>query len=189
MSRLVLVAFVTVNLSVSVLLANAASKPLAKPKKVSASINATAGAPVALPCTTGTSYAATCPETSAACSCVTLSGDAVGGLGKGPVNGAITLDGFDASPEGGCTPFFGSLAITNTKDGTLNILDVTGALCNSTLPGGAQTIGGGFDFDPATIALDGTGSLFGTIDSSGAAKLKLVGTIAPGSSPAATLQP
>lgn len=189
MSRALVVALLTVTLSASASLADAASKALTKPKKVSASITATANPPVPLPCTSGTSYAATCPETSAACTCVNLSGNAVGSLGKGPVTGALTLDGFDASPEGGCTPFFGSLTITNTKDGAASILDVTGALCNSTPSGGTQTIGGGFDFDPATAALDGTGSLSGTIDSSGAAKLKLTGTIAPASNAASPLQP
>ena len=189
MSRFGLVGLLTLILSALALPASSASKALTKPKKIGASIIATANAPVPLPCTTGTSYAATCPETSAACTCITLSGNAIGGLGKGPFKGAFTLDGFDATPEGGCTPFFGSVTITNSKDGAVNILDVTGALCSSTSPGGAQTIGGGFDFDPATSALNGTGSVSGTIDSGGVAKVKLGGTIAPASNPASTSQP
>jgi hypothetical protein len=100
------------------------------------------------------------------------------------VTGALTLDGFDASPEGGCTPFYGSLAVTNTKDGSINTLDITGALCNSTPAGGTQTIGGGFDFDAATVGLTGTGSLAGTIPANGTAKLELSGVIAPASNTA-----
>jgi len=146
---------------------------------VAASINATVGAATAEACTTGTSYAATCPGSSGACTCVAITGTATGGLGKGPVSGALTLDNFDATPEGGCTPFFGSLALTDTRNNSVTTMDVNGALCNATLPNGNKTIGGGFDFDPATTELSGTGSIAGSIDSSGTAKLKLVGAIAP----------
>ena len=188
MSRLMLTIVLVAGLSAYALLATAASKPITKPKKVVGSIKASVSAPAPSACTTGTSFAATCPGTTAACTCLTLSGDATGALGKGPVTGALTLDNSDVSPENRCTPFFGSFAMTNTRDSSVTTLDVTGALCNSTPPGGTETVGGGFDFDPATEGLDGTGSLAGTIDSSGAAKLKLVGVIAPAapSSPTAT---
>jgi hypothetical protein len=184
MSRFALIAVLMASLGAPAWLASAAAKPLTKPKKIGAAIKATFSAPIPLPCKTGTSYAANCPGSSGACSCVTLSGSAAGGLGKGPVTGALTLDGFDASPEGGCTPFYGSLAVTNTKDGSINTLDITGALCNSTPAGGTQTIGGGFDFDAATVGLTGTGSLAGTIPANGTAKLELSGVIAPASNTA-----
>jgi hypothetical protein len=189
MSRLMLTVVLVATLSASALLAGAASKPLTKPKRVAASINATVGTATAGACSTGTSYAATCPGSSGACTCITITGNATGGLGKGPVSGSLTLDGFDATPESGCTPFFGSLALTDTRSTSVTTMDVNGALCNAILPSGDKTIGGGFDFDPATADLIGTGSIVGSVDSSGAAKLKLVGAIAPGASPAPTVAP
>jgi hypothetical protein len=48
-----------------------------------------------------------------------------------------------------------------------------------------QTVGGGFDFDPATAGLIGTGSIAGT-DAGGTAKLKLVGVVAPMATPTAS---
>src|SRR5262249_39957144 len=134
-------------------------------------------------------YAATCPGTSSACTCLTFSGTASGGLGKGAVTGALTLDNSETTPEEGCTPFFGSIAITNDRDATGNTIDVTGALCNSTPAGGTQPVGGGFDFDPATDTTVGTGSLIGTIKNTGEAKLRLIGVIAPAASPTPTGAP
>jgi hypothetical protein len=169
----------------SALVAAAASKPLAKPKRVAASINATVTGPAPLPCTTGASYAATCPGSSGACTCLTLAGTATGGFGKATVAGALTLDGLDATPEGGCTPFFGSLALTATKPAAVMILDINGSLCNATAPNTSKTIGGGFDFDPLTIDFIGTGSLAGTISGT-TARLKLIGAAAPVATPTPT---
>ena len=59
----------------------------------------------------------------------------------------------------GCTPFFGSLALTNTKQNSVTTMDVTGALCNAILPAGTKTVGAGFEFDPATEDLIGVGSI------------------------------
>ncbi len=179
MSRFMLAFLLVASLGASALIATAASKPLTKPKKVAASVKGTVGAPTAGACTLGTAFAATCPGTVQACTCVALTGEATGALGKGPIAGFLTLDNSDVSPDNGCTPFFGSIAITNDKDSNVDTLDVTGALCNSTPAGGTQTVGGGFDFDPSTEGLDGTGSVSGTIDNTGTAKLKLVGVIAP----------
>jgi hypothetical protein len=183
MSRLIFSVVLVATLGASAPLA-AASKPLAKPRSVAASIVGNVAAPVALACTSGTLYASTCPGSSGACTCVTLTGTASGGLGKGPVTGAITLDNFDATPESGCAPFFGSLVITNTKTKSNTTLDVTGALCNATLPNGNGTVGGGFDFDPATTGFTGTGSIAGSISVLGAVKLKLAGAMAPAANPA-----
>ena len=107
-------------------------------------------------------------------------------LGFEVVDGAITLDGFDATPEGGCTPFFGSLALTATKPAAVMILDINGSLCNATAPNTSKTIGGGFDFDPLTIDFTGTGSLAGTISGT-TAKLKLTGAVAPAATPSVSL--
>jgi hypothetical protein len=186
MSRFMLAVILVVGLSEGTMLASAASRPATRPRKVAASIIATFSAPAALPCTNGTSYAATCPGSSGACSCITITGSATGGLGKGLVAGALTLDGLDATPETGCTPFFGSLAVTNSRDTSVNTIDVTGALCDSTPSGGVKTLGGGFDFDPATVTLDGTGSISGTVGSGGNARLKLVGVLAPAPIPSPT---
>ena len=163
----------------------AASKPLTKPKRVAASIVGNVTAPVPLACTSGTIYASTCPGSSGACTCVTLAGTASGGFGKGPVAGAFTVDNFDATPESGCAPVFGSLVITNTKTKSTTTLDVTGALCNSTIPNGNGTVGGGFDLDPATTGFTATGSVAGTVTVLGAVNLKLAGAIAPAVSPSA----
>jgi hypothetical protein len=179
MSRLMFTIVLVAGLSASAMLATAASKPLTKPKKVSASVNATLSTAVPGACTTGTTYAGTCPGASGTCTCITVNGNATGGFGKGPVSGALTLDNFDATPETGCTPFFGSLALTNSRESSVTTMDVTGALCNAILPAGTKTIGAGFDFDPATTGLSGTGSVSGSVDTSGTAKLKLVGAIAP----------
>ena len=85
---------------------------------------------------------------------------------------------------------FGSLALTNTKQNSVTTMDVTGALCNAILPAGTKTVGAGFDFDPATEDLIGVGSIAGSVDSAGMAKLKLVGAIAPQStSPTPTAAP
>ena len=189
MSRFMLAFVLVASLSASALIATAAPKPISKPKKVAAAIKATATAPTAGACTGGTSFAATCPGTVQACTCISLTGDATGALGKGSVTGFLTLDNSDVSPEDGCTPFFGSIAISDSKSGDVDTLDVTGALCNSTPAGGTQTVGGGFDFDPATAGLDGTGSVSGTIDNTGTAKLKLIGVIAPAASPSPSASP
>ncbi len=190
MSRLMLAIVLVAGLSASAMLAAAASKPLTKPKKVSASVNASFSTAAPGACTTGTTYAGTCPGSSGACTCVTITGTATGGFGKGPVSGALTLDAFDATPESGCTPIFGSLALTNSKDNSVTTMDVTGALCTAILPAGSKTLGAGFDFDPVTVGLSGTGSISGTVDSTGTAKLKLVGAIAPASaSPTPTASP
>lgn len=189
MSRFMLAVVLVASLSASALIATAASKPITKPKKVAAAIKGTATAPTAGACTLGTSFAATCPGTVQQCTCISLTGEATGALGKGPIVGFLTLDNSDETPEDGCTPFFGSIAITNNKDSNVDTLDVTGALCSSTPPGGTQTVGGGFDFDPATVGLDGTGAVSGTIDSAGNAKLKLTGVIAPAASPSPSASP
>ena len=185
MARLISILIVVAGLGASVMLAAAASKPLTKPKKVAASISATFAAPIPLPCTTGTRYAATCPESSGACSCIKVRGSATGGFGKATVAGAITLDNFDTTPENGCTPIYGSLTLIGTSSTTT--MDINGSLCNATLPAGTKTIGGGFDFDPDTLGLIGTGSISGSIAGNGSATLKLVGAIAPASpTPTAT---
>jgi hypothetical protein len=184
MSRLMLSILLMATLGAPAPLA-AASKPLTKPKSVAASIVGNVTAPVALACTSGTLYASTCPGSSGACTCVTLTGTASGGFGKGPVSGAITVDNFDATPESGCAPVFGSLAITNAKTKSKTTLDVTGALCNSTIPNGNATVGGGFDFDPATTGFTGTGSVAGTVTVLGAVNLKLAGAMAPVAVPTA----
>jgi len=159
------------------MVAGAAANP-AKPKRVTASIIATVTGPVPLACTTGTAYASTCPGSSGACTCLTLTGTAIGGFGKATVAGALTLDGFDATIEGGCTPFFGSLALTATKTAAVTTLDINGSLCNATAPNTSKTIGGGFDFDPLTADFTGTGSIAGSISGT-TAKLKLTGALAP----------
>src|SRR5580658_937648 len=162
MSRLLLPVVLIAALSASAALA-AASKPITKPKTVAASIIGNVAAPIPLACTGGTAYAATCPGSSGACTCVTLTGTASGGFGNGPVSGAFTLDAFDATPENGCEPLFGSLVISNSKAHSKTTLDVTGALCNATIPSGNGTVGGGFNLDPATTDLTGTGSIVGTV--------------------------
>jgi hypothetical protein len=128
----------------------------------------------------GTDYASTCSGASTTCSCVTFTGTATGGFGAGVVAGALTLDTPDTTPEGGCTPFFGSIAITPTRTTTAaTTMDINGALCNATLPNTDKTIGGGFDLDPATVDFSGTGSIAGTVTAAGAAKLTLIGATAP----------
>jgi hypothetical protein len=184
MSKLMATIILIAALSASALLATAASKPLTKPKRVAASIAATFSAPVPLACTTGTAYAATCPGSSGACTCIDITGTAAGGFGRASVTGAITLDNFDASPENGCVPIFGSLTLTAPT--SVTTMDINGSLCGATIPAGTKTLGGGFDFDPATVALIGTGSLSGTIDSGGTARLRLIGAIAPAPTPSAT---
>ena len=160
----------------------AAATKAPKPKRVAATIIATISGPVPLPCTTGTAYASTCPGSSGACTCITLSGTATGGFGKASVTGAITLDAFDATLEGGCTPVFGSLALTAAKTDAVITLDINGSLCNATAPDSAKTLGGGFDFDPATADFIGTGTVAGSVTGS-TAKLKLSGAISPSASP------
>jgi hypothetical protein len=177
MSKSALSLTVVAVLSAWAVVAGAASTA-AKPKRVAASIIATVTGPVPLPCTTGAPYAATCPGSSGACTCLTLIGTATGGFGKASVSGAMTLDGFDATVEGGCTPFFGSLALTVTKPAAVTTLDINGSLCNPTVPNTSKTIGGGFDFDPLTTDFTGTGSISGTVSGT-SAKLKLTGAMAP----------
>jgi hypothetical protein len=184
MSKFMATVILTAALSASALLAAAASKPLTKPKRVAASVNATFASPVPLACTTGTQYAANCPGSSGACTCIDVTGTATGGFGRASVTGAITLDNFDATPENGCVPIFGSLTLTAAA--SVTTMDINGSLCKATLPAGMKTLGGGFDFDPATVGLSGTGSISGTIDSSGRAALRVVGAIAPAPTPTAT---
>lgn len=186
MSKFMATVILTAALSASALLATAASKPLTKPKRLAASVNVTFASPVALACTTGTQYAANCPGSSGACTCIDVTGTATGGFGRASVTGAITLDNFDATPENGCVPIFGSFTLTNTAASSTTTMDINGALCDATLPVGTKTLGGGFDFDPATVGLSGTGSISGTIDSNGHAALRLVGAIAPAPTPTAT---
>ena len=193
MSKFMATVIVTAALSASALLATAASRPLAKPKRVAASINATFASPVPFACTTGTQYAANCPGSSGACTCIDVTGTATGGFGRGSVTGALTLDNFDATPENGCTPIFGSLALGPDSRGIRFIstitMDINGSLCNATLPAGTKTLGGGFDVDPVTVGMRGTGSISGTVDSNGNAKLRLVGAIAPAPTATATSTP
>src|ERR1700693_4750589 len=183
-SKFIATVILTTALSASALLATAASKPLTKPKRVAASVTATFSSPVPLACTMGTSYAANCPGSSGACTCIDVGGTATGGFGRASVIGAITLDNFDATPENGCVPLFGSLALTAAA--SVTTMDINGSLCNATIPAGTKTLGGGFDFDPATVGLSGTGSISGTIDSSGTRKVRLIGAVAPAPTPSAT---
>ena len=187
MSKLMVTVVLIAAVSASALLATAAPKPLSKPKRVAASVTAAFSSPVPLACTAGTSYAANCPGSSGACTCVTISGNTTGAFGRGPVSGAMTLDNFDATPENGCVPIFGSLALTNSVAKTTTTLDLNGALCDATIPAGTKTLGGGFDFDPATTGTSGTGSISGSIDGNGNAKLRLIGAVAPAPSATATM--
>ncbi|HLX38703.1 MAG TPA: hypothetical protein VKR29_12915, partial [Candidatus Binataceae bacterium] len=176
-----LIVVLVTGLSASAMFAAAAAKPQTKPKKVAGTVTGTLSAPVSGACTTGgTSYAATCPGTSPDCTCVTLSdGVATGGFGRGQVTGVFTLDNGDETPEDNCIPFIGSLALTSSRDSTTTTLDVNGALCKATVPTGEQIIGGGFDFDPSTSGFTGTGSIAGTVNTSNAVRMELVGATAP----------
>ena len=177
MSKFMTVVLMVSMLSASALMTSAAS--LAGPKRVAASVVAAFMGPEPLACTSGTAYAATCPESSGACTCIEFTGNATGGFGRGPVSGAITLDNFDATPESGCAPIFGSIAITNSRNSSIATLDINGTLCNATIPGGTRILEAGFDLDPAVVGLSGTGSISGTIDNTGRARLRLTGAIAP----------
>src|SRR5579872_3027252 len=184
MSKLLATVILIAALSASALLATAASRPITKPKRVAASVSATFAAPVPLACTAGTQYAANCPGSSGACTCIGISGNATGGFGRASVTGAITLDNFDATPENGCVPIFGSLTLTAAA--SVITMDINGSLCSATIPAGTKTLGGGFDLDPSTVGLSGTGSISGILDSNGNARLRLIGAIAPAPTPSAT---
>ncbi|HVN29626.1 MAG TPA: hypothetical protein VMT64_14105 [Candidatus Binataceae bacterium] len=180
MSRLTLTIVLVAIISGGALLVDAAAAKQAKPKRASASLKLTLASPSPGACPTPgvTTYETTCPDTDT-CSCVTFTGSSTGGFGKGNVAGEFTLDNTNTTPEGNCTPFFGSLVLTETKTAAVTTLDVNGGLCKATTPETGQTLGGGFDFDPASTASTGSGSITGTVDSAGSAKLKLVGAIAP----------
>ena len=162
----------------------AASTP--KPSKLTVLISAQASAPAANACTAVT-YPLKCPSLN--CTCVMYSGSFNGTLGHGNLSKMeLTLDDGDATPGKNCTPAFGIVSFPAGKRFGAITLDVAGAICNSTPAGRNDTIGGGFDVDPAIMGLTGSGAMLGTQNSGGTAKIKLSGMLAvsSGASPTAT---
>jgi hypothetical protein len=175
MSRYVFTAMLAA-LALSATALIAASTP--KPSKLTVLISAQASAPSPGACL-AVSYPAACPSLTS-CTCVTYTGSFNGTLGHGNLtNMKLTLDNGDATPGKNCTPAFGVISFPAGQRFSAIMLDVAGAICNSTPPGGKDAIGGGFDVDPMTMGLSGSGGMLGTQDSSGSARIKLSGTLAP----------
>jgi hypothetical protein len=153
----------------------AASSP--KAQKVTVIVSAQASAPAPGACV-GVSYPVACPTLSN-CSCVTYTGSFNGTLGHGNLTSMnLTLDNGDATPAKNCTPVYGVIDFPQGKRAPAISLDIAGAICNSTQPGGKDTVGGGFDVDPMTSGVVGSGQMLGTQTSAGAARIKLSGFLA-----------
>ncbi len=183
MSRYAFTAMLAV-LALSATALIAASTP--KPSKLTVQISAQAGGTAANACTM-VAYPLKCPSLN--CTCVMYTGSFNGTLGHGNLSKMeLTLDEGDATPGKNCTPAFGIVSFPAGRRFGAITLDVAGAICNSTPAGGKDTIGGGFDVDPMTTGVDGTGSMTGIQDSGGAARIKLSGALAASSmtSPTAT---
>jgi hypothetical protein len=156
----------------------AASSP--HPSKLTVLISAQASAPASGACPAVT-YPLKCPSLN--CQCVMYTGSFHGTLGRGNLSSmALTLDQGDATPSSNCTPVFGVVNFPAGKRFGAITLDVAGALCASTPAGGNDTVGGGFDVDPTTSGLTGSGEMLGTQNSNGGATIKLSGNLAPSGS-------
>lgn len=163
-------------LSATVLIA--ASGPGAK--KLIVQINAQASAPSPGACV-GVTYPLRCPSLN--CVCVMYTGSFNGTLGHGNLtNMELTLDLGDATPGGNCAPALGIVSFPAGKRFGAIMLDVAGAICKPTPAGGNDSIGGGFDVDPMTSGVVGSGAMLGAEASDGAARIKLSGELAPSGS-------
>jgi hypothetical protein len=104
-------------------------------------------------CTGGTGFADFCP--SGLCDCFTYTGTASGTAGKGPVTFYETLDfgDGDGAYESGCTPAYGEIDITGSKD--TEAIAFTGADCGSSYTPQGFLNGGCFLLDTNVFTVGG----------------------------------
>ena len=151
-----------------------------------ATITGTASAPATNQCSEG--YANQCPTSS--CTCVQVSGAAVGNVvghpsiaGTGTANLFLTFDDGAAtvSAAGNCTPFFGVAELTTTRAGkpSSETLNLNGVSCAPITTANSPILGGfGISKTPTPVnGGKGYGRVSGFLDPSGSVSLKLHGQI------------
>ena len=104
-------------------------------------------------CTGGTGFADFCP--SGLCDCFTYTGKASGAAGNGPVTFYETFDygDGDSAYEAGCTPAYGEIDITGSKD--TEAIAFTGADCGSSFTPQGFLNGGCFLLDTNVFTVGG----------------------------------